>query len=108
MSDKLFADDISLFSVVHDSVASSAFLYDDILKISRWDYHRDLTQISQNRHKKLFSFANQVQLTMDLVFFNNAPIIVKIIQKHLGLFPYSRLNLFDHANENRLLKGSFL
>ena len=34
-SAKLFADDTSLFSVVHDSAASSAFLNDDLLKISR-------------------------------------------------------------------------
>ena len=33
---QLFADDISLFSVVHDSVASIAFLNDDLLKISHW------------------------------------------------------------------------
>ena len=34
-SAKLFADDTSLFSVVHDSAASAAFLNDDLLKISR-------------------------------------------------------------------------
>ena len=35
----LFADDTSLFSVVHDSAASSAFLLnDDLLKISSWAY----------------------------------------------------------------------
>ena len=37
-SAKLFADDTSLFSVVHDSAASAAFLNDDLLKISRWTY----------------------------------------------------------------------
>ena len=35
-SAKLFSDDTSLFSVVHDSAASSGFLNDDLLKISRW------------------------------------------------------------------------
>ena len=33
-SAKVFADDTSLFSVVHDSVASSASLNDDLLKIT--------------------------------------------------------------------------
>ena len=33
-SAKLFADDVSLFSVVHDYAASSAFLNDDLVKIS--------------------------------------------------------------------------
>ena len=37
-STKLFADGTSLFSVVHDSEASTAFLNDDLLKISRWAY----------------------------------------------------------------------
>ena len=37
-SSKLFADDTSLFSVVHDPAASTAFLNDDLLKISRWAY----------------------------------------------------------------------
>ena len=32
---KLFADDTSLFSEVHDSAASSAFLKDDLMKIPR-------------------------------------------------------------------------
>ena len=34
-SAKLFADDTSLFSAVHDSAASTVFLNDDLLKISR-------------------------------------------------------------------------
>ena len=33
-SAKFFADDTSLFSVVHDSSASSASLNDDLLKMS--------------------------------------------------------------------------
>ena len=37
-SGKLFADDTSLFSVVNDSPVSSAFLDDDLLKISCWAY----------------------------------------------------------------------
>ena len=37
-SAKLFADDTSLFLVVYDSATSSAFLNDDLLKISRWAY----------------------------------------------------------------------
>ena len=32
-SAKLFADDTSLFLVVHDSAASSAYLNDDLLKV---------------------------------------------------------------------------
>ena len=35
---KLFADDTSLFSVVHDSTSSSVSLNNDLLKISQWAY----------------------------------------------------------------------
>ena len=35
---KLFADDTSLFSVVHDSALSSVSLNNNLLKISQWAY----------------------------------------------------------------------
>ena len=67
-SAKLFADDMSLFSVGHDSAASSAFLNDDLLKISRWAYQWQMmfTQMPQNRLKRLFSLATQTQVTTKL------------------------------------------
>ena len=37
-NDKLFADDTSLFSVVHDSKSSSVLLNNDLRKISQWAY----------------------------------------------------------------------
>ena len=37
-SAKPFADNTSLFLVVHNSAASSASLNDELLKISRWAY----------------------------------------------------------------------
>ena len=54
-SAKLFADDTTLSSVVHDSAASKAFLNDDSLK--------HLTQMPQNRLKRLFPLAKQTQVT---------------------------------------------
>ena len=60
MSAKLIADNTSLFSVAHDSVASSASFKDDLLKISRWAYQ-------WNRLKILFSLAKQTQATTELV-----------------------------------------
>ena len=63
--------------------------------------------ISKQAQKIVF-FRKSSATNHEPSYFNNAPIITKIIQKHLGLFPYSRLNLFDHANEKRLLKGSIL
>ena len=36
---KLFADDTSLFSVIHDAHASSATLNNDLVKIQEWTYN---------------------------------------------------------------------
>ena len=36
---KLFADDTSIFSVVHDISPSSLRLNDDLINISNWAYH---------------------------------------------------------------------
>ena len=35
---KLFADDMSLFSIVHDLTISSSELYNDLAKISEWAF----------------------------------------------------------------------
>ena len=40
---KLFADDTSLFSVVHDSTLSSVSFNNDLLKISQWPYQWKMT-----------------------------------------------------------------
>ena len=58
MSAKPFNDNISLFSVVHDSAASSASLNDDLMKISRWAYQWKMisnTDISKQAQDIIFS-----------------------------------------------------
>ena len=40
---KLFADDTSLFSVIHDSTSSSVFFNNDLRKISQWAYQWKMT-----------------------------------------------------------------
>ena len=59
MSAKLFTDDTSLFSVGHDSATSSASLNNDLLKY--------LTQMPQNRLKRLFALAKQMQVSTKLI-----------------------------------------
>ena len=109
-SDKHFADDNSLFSVVHGSAASSAFLYDDFLKICGWAYQSKIIfnpDVSKQTQEIVF-FRKASATNHGTIYFNNVVMIKKIIQKHLGLFLYYRLNLFDHTNEKRLLKGLIL
>ena len=100
-SAKLFANDTSLFSVVHDSAASTAFLNDDLLKISRWAYQWKMIfnpDVSKQAQEIVFSRKPNVS-NHATVYFNNVPVIRDNIQKHLGLFLDSKLSFFDHINE---------
>ena len=100
-SAKLFADDTSLFSVVHDSAASSAFLNDDLLKSHRWTYHWKLIfNPDASKQAQEIVFCRKANASNhETVYFNNVPVIRENIQKHLGLLFDSKLSFFDHINE---------
>ena len=100
-SAKLFADDTSLFLVVHDSAASSAFLNDDLLKISRWAYQwKMIFNPDASKQAQEIVFSRKANASNHAtVYFNNVPVIRDNIQKHLGLFLDSKLSFFDHINE---------
>ena len=77
-SAKLFADD---FSGVHDSVASTAFLNDDLLKISRLAYQWKMIfnpVASQQAQEIVFSRKANTS-NHGTVYFNNVPVIRKNI-----------------------------
>ena len=99
-SAKLFADDTSLFSVVHDSAASTAFLNDELLKISRWSYQCKIINLDASKQAQEIVFSRKVNASnYASVYFNNVPVIKDNIQKRLGLFLDSRLSFFDYINE---------
>ena len=91
---KLFADDTSLFSVVHDSTLSSVSLNNDLLKISHWAYQWKMTfnpDVSKQAQEVVFS-RKGITTNHATVYFNNDPVIGENFQKHLGLFLDSKLN----------------
>ena len=98
---KLFADDASLFSVVDDSAQSTAFLNDDLLKISRWAYQwKMIFNPDASKQARETIFSRKANASNDAtVYFNNVPVIRDNIQKHLGLFLDSKISFFDHINE---------
>ena len=100
-SAKLFADDTSLFLVVHDSAASSAFLNDDLLKISRWAYQwKKIFNPGVSKQAQEIVFSRKANASNhETVYFNNVRVIRENIQKHLGLFLNSKLSFFDYINE---------
>ena len=76
MNAKLFADDRSLFSVVHDSVVSSAFLNDDLLKISCWAYQWEMIfDPDASKLAQELVFSCKANASNKTVYFNNAPVI---------------------------------
>ena len=92
-SAKLFADDTSRFSVVHDSAASTAFLNDDLLKISRWAYQwKMIFNPDASKQAQEIVFSRKANASNhETVYFNNVPVTRENIQKHLGLFLVSCL-----------------
>ena len=87
--------------MVHDSAASSAFLNDDLLKISRWAYQwKKIFDPGASKQAQEIVFSRKANASNHAtVYFNNVPVIRDNIQKHLGLFLDSKLSFFDHINE---------
>ena len=81
---KLFAEETSLFSIVHDSVASSSSFNDDCAR-----YYFSLKTSSANHGN---------------IYFSKAPVIIENFHNYLAFFLVSRHNFLDHINE-KILKG---
>ena len=60
---KLFADDTSLFSVIHDSNTSGGELNSDLAKINRWTFQLKMifNPDPKNKHRESFSVGNLKQ-----------------------------------------------
>ena len=97
---KHFADDTSLFSVVHDSTASLVSLNIDLLKISPWAYQWKMIfnpDVSKQTQEVVFS-RRAIATKHATVYLNKVTIIRENFQKHHGLFLDSKLNFVDHNN----------
>ena len=98
---KLFADDISIFTVVKDHLNSSNKLNDDLSKISQWAYQWKMSfnpDVTKQAQEVTFSRKKNIS-NHPAVFFNNLPINRKSTQKHLGLLLDEKLNFSEHINE---------
>ena len=98
---KLFADDTSIFSVVHDVDLSAKQLNDDLNKISEWAFqwkmafHPDLSKQAQE-----IIFSRKIhKISHPKVNFNNSPVVQSTYQKHLGLYLDEKLNFSHHIKE---------
>ena len=95
---KLFADDTSLFSVIHDFQTSSNNLNKDLERISKWasqwkmNFNSDTTKQAQ---EVIFSRKSKKKVHPPLLF-NNASVTQIFSQKHLGIILDNQLKFGDH------------
>ena len=97
---KMFADDTSLFSVVHNTVDSCNNLNNDLNKISDWAYQWKMSfnpDISKQAQEVIFS-RKKKKVNHPNILFNNSPVIQSQSQKHLGMFLDSKLDFSEHFN----------
>ena len=74
--------------MVHDYAASSAFLNDDLPKISCWSNQwKIIFNLDASKHAQEIVFCRKANASNHkTVCFNNIPVIRENIQKHLRLF----------------------
>ena len=98
---KLFADDTSLFSVVHNKIDSANDLNSDLKKISKWawkwkmSFNPDPTKQAQ---EIIFSRRFRKENHPNLIFNNNS-VYRANSQKHLGLILDEKLTFNEHLKE---------
>ena len=95
---QLFADDTSLFSVVHDITESAINFNDDFEKISNWAFRWKMSfkpDINKQAQEVIFSLKLRKSNHPFLVF-SGTSVTQFEIQKHLRMFLDSKLDFQGH------------
>ena len=101
---KLFADDTSIFSTIHDSNTSASNLNSDLQKISEWAFKWKMSfnpDPIKQAQEVIFS-RKLIKPRHSLIKFNNIPVQNASSQKHLGLIFDEKLNFESHLKEKCL------
>ena len=91
---KLFADDTSLFSVIHDSHTSALELNNDLVQINRWAFQWKMSfnpDPKKQVQEVIFSWKSKATSHPPLVF-NNNNVMQAASHKHLGIILDTRLS----------------
>ena len=98
---KLFADDTSLFSTVHDPSKSAKLLNDDLQKISDWAFKWKMLfnpDVTKQAQEVIFSRKSN-KTDHPVVYFNEASVAKASCQKHLRMHLDEKLNFNTHIKE---------
>ena len=96
---KLFADDTSLFIIVHDSNTATNDMNHDLELISKWahDWRMSSNPDPQKQAVQLiFSSKRKAEANHPVILFNNLPVMQVVEHKHLGLVLDSKLSFSTH------------
>ena len=96
--EKLFTDDTSLFSVVHNANTAGKELNNDLVKISNWAYQWKMSfnpDPSKQAQEVIFSRKTNKDYHPPLAF-NNNNVQETDSQKHLGIVLDNRLSFENH------------
>ena len=97
---KLFADDTSLFSIVHDMNTSTSNLNNDLNKIKNWAIQWKMNfnpDPSKQAQEVIFSRKLQKK-NHNQVYFNHNSVKQVPSQKQLGMYLDTKLNFQEHLN----------
>ena len=97
---KLFADDASLFSVIHDSSATRNELNDDLVKINNWSYQWNITfnPYTNKQDEELIFSRKAKKINHPHLTFSKSTVNQTTSHKHLGVILESRSNFDEHLN----------
>ena len=95
---KLFADDTSLFSVIHDSSTTRNELNDDLVKINNWAYQWKMSfnpDPSKQAQEVIFSRKTK-KINHSPLTFRKSTVSQTTSQKHLGVILDASLSFEEH------------
>ena len=97
---KLFADDTSLFSIVHNMNTSTTNLNNDLNKIKNWAIQWKMNfNPDPSKQAQEVIFSRKLQKTNhNQVYFNHNSVKQVPSQKHFGIYLDTKLNFQEHLN----------
>ena len=101
---KLFGDDTSLFSIVHDPNLLVNELNKHLQKISEWSYQWKISfNLDQNKQAQEVIFSRKItKSSHSRISFNSMPISCFNFQKHLRIYLGGKLNFNYHIKKKNM------